>query len=48
MTLQMGHSGTANLEWGAGVLGCHDLYVATGTGLTRIPLTVGQRAVPWH
>lgn len=48
MTLQMSHPGTANLEWGAGVLGCHDLYVATGTGLTRIALTVGQRAVPWH
>jgi hypothetical protein len=48
MTLQMGHTGTANIEWGAGVLGCHDLYVATGGGLTRIALTVGQRAVPWH
>lgn len=48
MTLQMGHPGTANLEWGAGALDCHDLYVATGTGLTRIALTVGQRALPWH
>ncbi len=48
MTLQMGHPGTANLEWGSGVLGCHDLYVATGSSLTRITLTVGQRAVPWH
>lgn len=48
MTLQMGHPGTANLEWGAGVLDCHDLYVATGGGLTRIALGVGQRAVPWH
>jgi len=48
MTLQMGHAGTANLEWGAGVLGCHDLYVATGGGLTRITTTATQRAVPWH
>lgn len=48
MTLQMGHPGTANLEWGAGPLDCHDLYVATGSGLTRISLAVGQRAVPWH
>lgn len=48
MTLQMGHAGTANLEWGAGVLNCHDLYVATGTGLTRISLTVGERNVLWH
>lgn len=47
-TLQMGRAGTANLEWGAGALDCHDLYVATGGGLTRISLTVGQRAVPWH
>lgn len=48
MTLQMGHNGTANLEWGAGPLNCHDLYVATGTGLTRISLSVGERAVLWH
>lgn len=47
-TLQMGQPGTANLEWGAGALDCHDLYVATGGGLTRIALDVGQRAVPWH
>lgn len=47
-TLQMGRPGTANLEWGAGALDCHDLYVATGGGLTRIALDVGQRAVPWH
>jgi streptogramin lyase len=40
--------GTANLEWGSGVLGCHDLYVATGSGLRRITTTVVQRAVPWH
>jgi WD40 repeat protein len=42
------HAGAANLEWGSGVLGCQDLYVATGSGLTRLVTSVEQRAVPWH
>jgi hypothetical protein len=48
MVLASGLSATANLEWGVGPLDCHDLYVASGSGLSRIALPVGQRAVPWH
>lgn len=48
MVLATGLSAVANLEWGAGPLDCHDLYVASGDGVSRIELTVGQRVVPWH
>jgi sugar lactone lactonase YvrE len=47
--LVTGLSRVANLEWGAGPLDCHHLYVASGAGVSRIEdLTVGQRDVPWH
>jgi sugar lactone lactonase YvrE len=48
MVLASGLAGVANLEWGQGVLNCHDLYVASGDGISVIHLDVGQRVVPWH
>ncbi len=48
MVLASGLTAVANLEWGAGPLDCHHLYVASGGGVSRIELTVGQRVVPWH
>ncbi len=46
--LASGLPSAANIEFGAGPLNCHHLYVASGNGISRIELTVGQRAVPWH
>lgn len=47
--LLTGVSAAASLEFGAGVLDCEDLYVASGRVLRRYEMgTVPGRAVPWH
>jgi sugar lactone lactonase YvrE len=46
--LLTGISSAASIEFGAGVLDCEDLYVASGRALRRYEGTVPGRAVPWH
>jgi sugar lactone lactonase YvrE len=42
-------SGSANVEFGAGVLQCTDIYVATATSMRRYEMgTTPGAAVPWH
>jgi sugar lactone lactonase YvrE len=47
--LLTGVSSAASLDFGAGVLDCEDLYVASGRAMRRYEMgTVAGRAVPWH
>lgn len=49
MTLQMGVSGIANVEFGAGPLDCTDLYITSGGPMQRYEMgDVPGAAVPWH
>ncbi len=49
MTIDMGIPSAASLEFGAGPLDCHDLYVASASELVRYEMgTAAGAAVPWH
>lgn len=44
-TILEGYTGMHTLEWSPV---CGGLYVSTEQGIVRVPMTVRQRAVPWH